>query len=1008
MCKPLRIIFYIWFVFVHMYQSIAQSEAIRWYTTEHGLPKNSVLDIVKDSEGFLWMATQNGIGRFDGAKILSFKQTQTNDRNFLYFYTRSNIKDVYYYQPDFKTELNLSKAVYEPLTSMQKHQNFRYEPGSSGYFNNYFNTSLFAFHIDNMHYLIKNNSIFITANNRSEHIEHYKNINPKHLFVVDSDVFLFDEGNQKCWKVSANGLQLVKTDSKIFSTDKNLFWHSLNKQSLFYLKKTFYKIVFEDNEIKAFKICQIPHFSKWNIQSAYYDESYHTLYLGSVTKGLGILALNKFKVSRSTKIPMDYVYYAHIGIDSNRVMTPDGQVLSSKELTTDFKLDLFKNSNGKRDIVKLKNNDYLIKSGSGLYLAQMSKNMLKMCDSMFYKIKFESLYPLGNDIAAGCNNNLKDQKNNLSQEYLYIFKNDNFSTPAEIYPFEHAVQSVLNISSRTALVGTRAGLFYLNRETKKTSIVNGSEKLNIRNTVQTSRGNTWIMTNGSGLFLLKENKLLAMPFDAELALKTPHCILEDNNHNLWISTNNGLLRVPESELLAHAQNSKKRIYYYVYNKKNGFNTDEFNGGCNPCGTKLDNGQFTFPTMEGIVFFNPEQVPAYYPKNGLIVERFKIDGKRASFFDGTLKLQNDFFRATIFPEVPYFADCVNLHVEAFLEGKSVYWERVDIKKGYDLTQLQHGSYQLTFRVLVSPYADFIYKTISVEVEPLFYQTVYFRIFIVILLILSLITLNKIQTNYLINSNKKLELLVHEKTHSLKESLTKIEEVKNHLDRETIQQKKLLATITHDIATPLKYINIVATNLTKLSNEEILKNRDLFHSLQKSSEELYNFTKALKEYATIYDENVEKPFEIIDIYNTVEEKVSLFREIAQSKSIAFRNTIMPGNTIYTNQNILKVALHNIIDNAVKYTSTGTITISLESFQNEINILISNTGIDMDANLMDYYELLQTSENLGKLGVQKFGIGLHMVIQLLPIINGKLHFQNTKPSGTLVTLNILISEL
>ncbi len=39
------------------------------YTIEDGLPQNTVHDIIKDSDGWVWFATGNGLARFDGYRF---------------------------------------------------------------------------------------------------------------------------------------------------------------------------------------------------------------------------------------------------------------------------------------------------------------------------------------------------------------------------------------------------------------------------------------------------------------------------------------------------------------------------------------------------------------------------------------------------------------------------------------------------------------------------------------------------------------------------------------------------------------------------------------------------------------------------------------------------------------------------------------------------------------------------------------------------------------------------
>jgi len=49
--------------------------AIKYYTQSDGLPFNDIYDVVEDGRGFLWVATAEGLSRFDGRKFENFFQT---------------------------------------------------------------------------------------------------------------------------------------------------------------------------------------------------------------------------------------------------------------------------------------------------------------------------------------------------------------------------------------------------------------------------------------------------------------------------------------------------------------------------------------------------------------------------------------------------------------------------------------------------------------------------------------------------------------------------------------------------------------------------------------------------------------------------------------------------------------------------------------------------------------------------------------------------------------------
>ena len=51
----------------------AQGQKARLYTTEYGLPNSKINHICQDSQGFIWISTENGLARFDGLDFLNFR-----------------------------------------------------------------------------------------------------------------------------------------------------------------------------------------------------------------------------------------------------------------------------------------------------------------------------------------------------------------------------------------------------------------------------------------------------------------------------------------------------------------------------------------------------------------------------------------------------------------------------------------------------------------------------------------------------------------------------------------------------------------------------------------------------------------------------------------------------------------------------------------------------------------------------------------------------------------------
>ncbi len=72
MLRTFRNIIFIIITFIYSGNCFSQSLNFHHYTTDDGLPQNTVYDIVQDSMGFIWFGTEAGLGRFDGINIITY------------------------------------------------------------------------------------------------------------------------------------------------------------------------------------------------------------------------------------------------------------------------------------------------------------------------------------------------------------------------------------------------------------------------------------------------------------------------------------------------------------------------------------------------------------------------------------------------------------------------------------------------------------------------------------------------------------------------------------------------------------------------------------------------------------------------------------------------------------------------------------------------------------------------------------------------------------------------
>ena len=65
--------------------------------------------------------------------------------------------------------------------------------------------------------------------------------------------------------------------------------------------------------------------------------------------------------------------------------------------------------------------------------------------------------------------------------------------------------------------------------------------------------------------------------------------------------------------LIYHPKGKLNMYIIISARNMGFQINEFNAGCQPCGLKMPTGEMVFPSLNGLVFFNPDSIVFNFPK-----------------------------------------------------------------------------------------------------------------------------------------------------------------------------------------------------------------------------------------------------------------------------------------------------------------------------------------------------------------------------------------------------------
>ncbi|WP_080778472.1 sensor histidine kinase [Chryseobacterium phocaeense] len=976
-------------VFGQQYSSI-------WYNTDNGMPQNSIKDIVKDKYGFIWICTDGGILRYDGQAFINYNNLKLTNFSFANFL--GNVQSDHILLPNSgqfqyliirDRKITVTDRKSPLLKDVAERIVFNNQEYISFIKNNSANTVESGFiKFQKGTYFFDSKSIIYRKNSGEEKkipIK-FKQEDQKNFFRFGDLLFLRDVKNKRILKFSEENISVFHDDNPLYrDTSSKIFWQDMNQQNFIINKGKIYFSELDNGNLKTTPILELKNndIDISMIYSLLYDKENNTMYVGTLNKGLNIIKIPSFSTPKADHRLENRVQYSVLPFGKDKIINFQGRVYDKNSLIKDYHF----NTVDEWCLVYDESNNILYPKNGKIYRRLLKYN---------YE-KYDSV-DIGKNNKATAIFKEKDfyllKARDATQFYLKIYSNGSLQNLLGDFTFKSEVSTVIPVNRDEFLVGcdNKMHVISLSEKTiKKINIPN----LSLKSTIITKDGNIWILTRGKGLYLFKNNKFIQMPFDEGGYLSYPNNLVKDSRGYLWISSNNGLFKIPENTLLEYAKNNKTKVIYYRYTKEDGFNINEFNGAVNSF-TKMDNGDFVVPSMDGYVFFDPLKVPSYYPKaENIYIERARSKGDLVYFKD-ILNLENGFNLASVYIDIPYYSNNDNLYIETSLQqgDQPEKWQKLKGKE-FTLNNLSPGNYTLKIRILISPEGKFAYKKISIHVPALFYQTIWFRVLISVLFLGLILFIILLRTRILTVKNNQLKKIVHQKNDELKTT-------QHQLKNETEYQKNLIETINHDITTPIKYLSAMSQKLSETDNPKLQK--QYFDTIYKSSEELYKFTLNLKNYTELFNnESVKYQKNIYSAFDILETKRKLFEEIAFQKGTTIINNSSKNIKLHFNESILAAIIHNLLDNAVKNTSGGNIILDAREEHNCIIFNISDSGQGMSDTLLDYYNNLMNDIEKKPSSFKNHGLGLHLVIQLLKKSEGKIMFTHQIPAGTQVEIII-----
>lgn len=282
----------------------------------------------------------------------------------------------------------------------------------------------------------------------------------------------------------------------------------------------------------------------------------------------------------------------------------------------------------------------------------------------------------------------------------------------------------------TLWVGTRSGGLNRFKDGKFTNEQQLSDN-SIHAIHEDADGALWIGTRNGGLNRFKDGRLVACTTKNGLFDDCVFQILDDGKDNLWMSCTKGVFRASRQQLNDFADGKIQYVSSVSYGTADGLRSRECTGGGQPAGWRSRDGRLWFPTIKGVAMVDPQHLKLNEQKPPVVIEQVIADDKPVDM-RAEVKLSAGVYRLEFQYTGLSFVAPEKVRFKYKLEGFDRDWVEAGARRVAYFTSVPPGDY--TFRVIASN-NDGVWNeegaAFAFYIEPRFYQTYWFYLLLLVI-------------------------------------------------------------------------------------------------------------------------------------------------------------------------------------------------------------------------------------------------------------------------------------
>lgn len=982
---------------IHVYNPVNPTKA--------PLSGNLINDIMETEKDVLWIQTNYGLDRLDTKLQTSKSFTEFKDKNYM-AKSRDNdlfiVKDdgyIYYYQPEKQLfqKLEVPQIAFGHVLSTIIDKN----------------NILLVFTSNNdtrSYQIIKNKEeIALTPNNLFKHSEQllWAFTEEDLVYFIDKtySLYEYDFGNQQQYFIADLKAE-VETRGEVSSIIKqqNDYYIGFKSSGLIvlkYMSDQKIKYQMQDTEIHSGIFCLMKDkyqdivwigtdgqgvymyfndaFSITNtlldtpvyqinnpVRTVYYDEE-QTLWIG--TKGGGILRIRNYSPETNAAVSFDRISISNSTLTDNTVYCFAPGSANRLWIGTENGLNYYSYQNKQLKAFTVIADGKKVKyvhsinelNDTTLWVSTVGEGIVKVI-----------LDKAGSSPSVKSATRIVLDDGRMASNYFFTSFQEN--------------DSILWFGNRGY------GAYRLNVETEQLTpyrfdnVVNSQTANDIFAIYKNEKG-YWLGTS-SGLLHFNEDYSHYHDRADLFSNNTVHGILEDQQNNLWISTNQGLVRF-----------NPKTNTGQTYDRENGLEVTEFSDGAFYKDSRTET--LFFGGTNGFVTVKPNAyiMADYMPQINL--KGLSIFGKEYNIHDflhdkkGKKILQLDYSRN--FFCIDFMAiDYINGNNYSYsykLDEVSSQWIESGTSASAIFSNLAPGQYTLLVKYKNNMNGkECEPQKLLIQITPPWYLSNWaYILYFILIALFCILAVYRIVHQYRRKQHRMIEKLNREKKEEVYES-----------------KLRFFTNITHEFCTPLTLIYGPCEKILAYPQSDSYI-RKYGKMIQQNTEKLNGLILELLEFRRLETGHKVLSIQRLSVSDKLRNIAESFCELAENKNLNYRLDIEPDIEWNTDISCFSKIVNNLISNAFKYTpEEGNITIGLKVENQLLTLNISNSGKGIAkenlAKIFDRYKILDSFEMNGK--NSRNGLGLAICKNMVTLLNGEINVSSIQ--NEITTFTVTLPEL